>query len=171
MNGANREIIYLETSVLLDWVGRAQARPGVAGIIQAILDNKVAAVTSTITRLEMLECYSDPSMWRVWQAFQARKNVQVIAVVSKVIDIAHEIRNFYAALRLADPNQRRTCTAPDAIHVATAIYTNCNRLLTFDKGEKDKKKLISPLDMDGKVAEKWPLKIVQPDQNVQALDV
>ena len=171
MNGASKEIIYLDANILLDWVGRAVARPGVAGIIQVILDDKIVAITSAISRLEVLECKNDPHMWKAWQAFRAGKNVQVLAVTSKVIDIAHEIRNHYAALRLADEKQKRTCTPPDAIHVATAIYANCNRMLTFDRGDKDKNKIVSPLDMDGRVAGKWPLNITEPDPNLQALDV
>jgi predicted nucleic acid-binding protein len=165
MSGTSRERVYLDTNVILDWVARREdsASPsGVGGLIAAICSNKVDAVVSDIARLEVMECKSEPTMWRAWTSFRARRNVQVAGCIRSVMDRAAEIRNHYQALKDADATAKRAPSTPDAIHVATALIFECQTMYSFDAGRRAND--MSPLDMSPLVMGKYPLRIIRPDQ-------
>lgn len=165
MTGISRERVYLDTNVILDWVARRsdpRSATGVGGLIGAICSNALDAVVSDITRLEVMECKAEPTMWRAWTSLRARRNVQVAGCTRAVMDRAAEIRNYYQAIKDADANAKRAPSAPDAIHVATALIFDCQTMYSFDEGRKAKD--FSPLDMNPLVMGKYPLKIIRPDQ-------
>ncbi|WP_407045973.1 type II toxin-antitoxin system VapC family toxin [Mesorhizobium abyssinicae] len=173
MAGAANATIYIDTNFVLDWLTHNHTRSDshdVAGLITAICTDKIKAVTSVITKIEVLACKTDPTMWRAWERFQARRNVQVTPVTNSIADTAMEIRDYYQRIRDADPSQKKPPGVPDCIHVATAIVLKCDEMISFDRGGMDPKSL-SPLELNGTVAGKWPLKIQRPIAATRALHV
>lgn len=165
MTGTSRERVYLDSNVIIDWVSRreeASLKVGVGGLISAICSNKLEAVVSDITRLEILECKSEPTMWRAWTSFRARRNVQVAGCIRSVMDRAVEIRNHYQSIKDQNPSVKRAPSTPDCIHVATALIFECPTMYSFDAGRKAND--MSPLDMDPIVMGKYPLRIIRPEQ-------
>ena len=82
MAGASSQLIYLDTCFIIDWLSRNQARADshdVGGLIAALCKGSLRGITSVITKLEVLECKTDPTMWQAWLRLQAQKNVQVQA--------------------------------------------------------------------------------------------
>lgn len=173
MAGTDRKLVYLDTNVILDWVGRSQDREGatdVGGLIRAICTNQMNAVLSQVTRLEILECKNDPTMWKAWLLLQGRKNVDVRGVTLAVMNCAYEIRNHYQALREADPSLKRAPSVPDSLHVATAIVAGATEMFTFDNGKRDTKS-VSPLEMGPIVAGKYRLKISRATHDAPGMNV
>jgi len=173
MAGTN-STIYLDTCFVLDWLTHNQNRPDsydVGGIIGAINDNKLNAVTSVITKLEVLQCKTSPTMWDAWQRFQSRKNVQMVPFTERASDIAMRIRDYYQKLRDADSIvNKKPPETPDCIHIATAILMNVDRMVTFDKGGLSPQHL-SPIELSGVVAGRWPLEIQKPKSALLMLNV
>jgi predicted nucleic acid-binding protein len=171
MSGAKP--VYLDSNILIDWVARDQSRQptAVGGVIKAICDGELVAVMSQVTRLEILECKTDETMWKAWLNLQRLKNVQVVGTTLAVMDRAYTIRDFYQRERDAGRILKRTPSIPDCIHVATATLFGCERMYTFDAGEMDKKTL-SPLEMTSPICDQWPLDITTADKSgLQGLNV
>lgn len=165
MTGTSRERVYLDTNVILDWVSRrsdSASHSGVGGLIGAICSNQLDAVVSDIARLEVMECKSEPTMWRAWASLRSRRNVQVAGCIRAVMDRAAEIRNYYQTIKDTDQTAKRAPSVPDCIHVATALIFDCQTMYSFDEGRKAKD--LSPIDMSPLVIGKYPLKIIRPDQ-------
>jgi predicted nucleic acid-binding protein len=165
MTGTSRERVYLDTNVILDWVSRrldSGSHSGVGGLIGAICSNQLDAVVSDIARLEVMECKSEPTMWKAWTSLRARRNVQVAGCTRAVMDRAAEIRNHYQGLKDSGVTTKRAPSTPDVIHVATALIFDCQTMYSFDQGRKAND--TSPLDMGPLVMAKYPLKIIRPDQ-------
>ena len=169
MAGAEKKTVYCDTNVVLDWIGRNDARPestAAAGLLREILDKKLTCVISSITRLEVLECKNSSDAWRVWNNLQSLRNVHIQSLTNRVLDISYEMRNFYQSLRDSDPSLKKPPLIPDAIHIATAIYCEVNEMFSFDSGKMDKgprsDRHLSPLELSGRIANKWTLDIKKP---------
>ncbi|WP_083861501.1 type II toxin-antitoxin system VapC family toxin [Microvirga lotononidis] len=173
MAGQNKPKIYLDTCFVLDWLtgnqGRGDAHD-VGGIISELCSDRFIGVTSVITKLEVLECKNDPTMWAVWQRLQARSNFQVLPVLDRIGDCAYKIRNFYQAQKDAGAITKKAPQVPDTIHIATAIHAGCDYMVTSDAGRMDSKHL-SPLELNGMVANLWPLRIERPRAVQTALNI
>lgn len=162
---------YLDTNVFLKWLNGEDSRgySTDAGLIELILNNEINCVTSNITQMEVLECHTKPQSWDLWKRFQSRKNVSVLVPNSRIINLAMEIRNYYAAQRKhgVDGALKPPCV-PDCIHVATAIYADCDVMYSRDRGATSKK-YVSPIGMSGDVMGKHKLIIKEPIEFSQAM--
>lgn len=59
-------------------------------------------------------------------------------------------------------------SVPDSIHIATAIICGVDVMFSSDAGKKDPKTL-SPLELNGTIADKWNIRIERPKSNQSAL--
>lgn len=146
-----------------------EQRPGdesqhVAGLAGEIDNKQFLALTSALTRMEILECTLTAQQREVMERLIRPPKVQVKDVAQAVLDLGHEIRNFYQELKASGQSNLPTVETPDAIHLATAIYYGCDTFFTFDAndhpgGSKPRRALIP---LTGTIAEKYPLTICKP---------
>jgi hypothetical protein len=90
--------------------------------------------------------------------------VQIKDSTVPVMDLAHEIRDYYQVLKKKKMTDLPTVDTPDAIHLATAIIYECGWFFTFDKndrrGNRPRRALIP---LSGNVAGKFKIVICKPD--------
>ena len=173
MAGITPPSVFLDTNTVIGWLAREKdsATTAISGILTAIHERKLRAVLSQLTKLEILECKHDDTMFRAWRQLQARPNVEVFGISKSVIDTAYQIRNFYQGKREADPVAKKPPTQPDCILIATAIVAGVDSFVSYDNGKRDPKHL-SPLELTGIIAGQWSLTIERPEAlNLQALNV
>jgi predicted nucleic acid-binding protein len=164
MAGKEPISIFLDTNAIIGWLGYESdsATTAISGILNAIHARKIKAVLSQLTRLEVLECKHDGTMFQAWRRLQSRPNVEVIGVTKRVIDTAYEIRNHYQDVRERDPHAKKPPTQPDCLLIATAIVAGVDHFISYDGGRRSPKHL-SPRDLDGLVANRWSLNVIAPE--------
>lgn len=165
MSGS-RPTIYADSCIFIAWLQNEIRKPGemegVTGFVKAVDDNKVVLVTSTLIRTEVINLSDEQQ--NLLDRFTKRRNVQIKDPTNRVMELSGEIRAYYRALKEENRSDLPTLTTPDAIHLATAIYWECEKFFTFD--EKDKpggsrpKRALIPLN--GVVAGKYQLEITKP---------
>lgn len=144
--GSGNNIIYWDAAVFIAFFTQERSRTkeelvGIDQVVDAFDKGNCVLVTSMISKVELLpsklgtENYARLSM--LWK----RKQFQPVEVTEAIIDLANEIREFYAAKGEKPP------ATPDCIHLATAIKSGANCFQTFDGGRKR-----GLLQMDGNVA-------------------
>lgn len=173
MAGKNPPSVFLDTNTVIGWLAREKdsATTAISGILNEIHGKRLRAVLSQLTKLEVLECKHDDTMFKAWRQLQARPNVEVFGVTKKVIDVAYQIRNYYQAIREADANAKKPPAQPDCLLLATGIVCGVDYFVSYDAGKKDPKRL-SPLDLNGVIAGQWSLQVIEPEQlNLQGLAV
>jgi predicted nucleic acid-binding protein len=168
-----KPIIYLDACIFISMLTGEQ-RPNnesaeVAGLAAVLENNGITAVTSTITRVEVLECKLTDQQKNVMQRLIRPPKIQVKEASAPVMDLAHEIRDYYQQLKDGGKSELPTVDTPDAIHLATAIIYKCQMFYTFDEndvraGARPKRGLI-PLSAN--VCGRYPLVICKPQ--VEAL--
>ncbi|HJU04689.1 MAG TPA: PIN domain-containing protein [Nitrospiraceae bacterium] len=117
--------LYLDTNIFIYALeGYPEFSPVLIKLLEAIDQHEIHAVTSELTLAEVLvKPLLDRSVERqaaYHQALQPSASLNVIPVTRDVLIAAAQLRAQHA-LKL-----------PDAIHVATAQLTQCERLLTND---------------------------------------
>lgn len=164
MAGKTTKSIFLDTNAIIAWVGNEHNSgvTAISGILGAIGKRELSAAVSQLTRLEILECKHSATMMTAWRRFQARPNVEVLAVTKKVINVAYEIRNYYQALREADPACKKPPTQPDCLLIATAIVAGVDHFVSYDGGRREPKHL-SPRELNGRIANQWMLSVIPPE--------
>lgn len=94
-----------------------------------------------ITKVELLPFKLGADNYARLSELWKRKQFQPVEVTEAIIDLANEIRGFYAA------KGEKVPTTPDSIQLATAIKSGVDIFQTFDGGKKR-----GLLQMDGNVA-------------------
>lgn len=164
----SKPIIYVDTCVFIAMLTGEQRKGDeslhVAGFSGELERREAIAVTSGLTKTEILECTLTDQQQLIMERLIRPPKVQVKDVSSPILDLAHEIRNFYQEERRAGRSNLPTVETPDAIHLATAIYYDCPRMFTFDEsdvpgGSRPKRALIP---LSGNVAGRYPLIIEKP---------
>jgi predicted nucleic acid-binding protein len=146
-----------------------EQRPGnetaqVAGLATMIDSKQIITVTSTITRVEVLECNLTEQQATVMKRLLRPPKIQIKDSTVPVMDLAHEIRDYYQVLRKKKSTNLPTIETPDAIHLATAIIYECGWFFTFDERDRTgsrAKRALMPLS--GNVAGKHKIVICKPD--------
>lgn len=165
----NLPVVYLDSCVFIAAITGEQ-RPGdesenVAGVMGELERRELIAVTSALTRTEILECTLTPQQKGVMNQLIRPPKTQVKDVHSQILDLTAEIRNFYQEERAAGRTNLPTVETPDAIHLATAIFYECPIMFTFDKNDtpdhksRPKRGLIP---LSGLIAGRHKLEIVKP---------
>lgn len=136
----NKSIIYVDTCVFIAMLTGEQRKGDeslhVAGFAGELERRDVIAVTSGLTRTEILECTLTEQQAHIMERLIKPPKVQVKDISSPILDLAREIRNYYQEEKRSGRSNLPTIETPDAIHLATAIYYDCPVMFTFD--EKDK---------------------------------
>ena len=165
-----RPIIYVDSCVFISMLTGEQRKGDesaqVAGFAKELENRDVIAVTSIITRTEILECELTAQQRDTMERLIRPPKVQVKDVTTLITELTHEIRNYYQQLKQSGQSQLPTVEMPDAMHLATAIHYQCPIFFTFD--EKDKtgggggraKRGLIPLSPI--VAGAYPLTICKP---------
>jgi predicted nucleic acid-binding protein len=141
------DLIYWDTCVWLAWLTK-QGDPGhLAGLEQfaeQFESGKKTLITSALTRVEVLQCTLTEEQRDCYRLLFKRRNFQEIPITGVIIDLAHDIRNFYQQQKMK--GGASAPTTPDAIHLATAIKFGASEFHTFDGGKKQgKKRGLTPL--------------------------
>jgi predicted nucleic acid-binding protein len=157
--------VFWDSCVFIAWIKDERDKHGadaladIEGMIQAAQANELVIVTSIIARLEVLE--SDIPAHKRGDYDTLMRNSRRYHhqdLTHPIVETAHFIRDYYKqATRNSDD---RTLSVPDSIMLATAIETEASPLYTFD--EKGDKKCLGLLQLNGRVADKWDVKIVKP---------
>ena len=131
-----RRTVYWDSCIFIAWL-KDEQRPnpldidGVTYLIEEWDAGRLIVVTSTITRIEVLDSHFSAEQRAQFQACLRRSTIRVEGVTSPIADLAHDIRDHYAPPLIA---------TPDAIHLATAIAGGCESFFTFDGTDPSKKK-------------------------------
>lgn len=118
--------VYLDTNIFVYAVeGFERHAQELAGLFAGIESGSLAAVTSELT---LAECLVKPFMDKnasrqqvYLELLRDRPGLSIVPVSRAILVEAARIRSAASAVRL-----------PDAIHLATAVSTGCNALLTND---------------------------------------
>ena len=159
---SGKPIIYWDSCIFLAWL-KDENRPnremdGVYDVANKIHKDNVILITSTFTRVEILEStLDDTAKQRLTDLFK-RRNFQQVAPDNRIMDMSHEIRDYYQKQK--DIDQLPTLTTPDAIHLATAIIHGVSEFHTFDENDEPRKRR-ALLPLNGNVAG-HPLVICKP---------
>ena len=155
---SGKPIYYWDTSVWLAWLKgetrEAGEMEGVAEIAQEVVDGEAVLITSTITRIEILETRLEPNQRNKFLETLESSGITEVDLDPFVAEIASEIRDYYILQR---PDGSKM-SVPDAIHLATAIHSKATEFSHFEKGEKS----ISFSKLGSMVADKYPLNIKCP---------
>jgi len=153
-----RRNVYWDACIFITWLTNEQ-RPnphdldGVAYVVEQWFGKAFTIVTSTISRLEVLECTLTTEQVSKFRSSLRRSDMHVIGPSSPIIDVAHEIRSHYESPRVS---------TPDAIHLATAIAANCDTFFTFDGQNPSEKKGRKLLPLGPVLCNKYKLGIELP---------
>lgn len=161
-------IIYVDSCVFIAALTGEQRKGDeslhVAGFLKELEAREAIAVTSALTKTEILSCTLTSQQQSVMDRLIRPPKTQIKDVSSPIMELTHEIRNFYQEERKSGRSNLPTIETPDAIHLATAIYYDCQALFTFDEndhpGGKNPKRALIPLS--GLVAGRYPLTICKP---------
>ncbi|MGA0563325.1 type II toxin-antitoxin system VapC family toxin [Ancylobacter sp. VNQ12] len=163
-----KPVIYLDSCIFISMLTGEQ-RGGsdseiVAGLAVEIERKELIPVTSGITRVEVLECNLTKQQQEVLSRLLRPPKVQIKDVITPILDIAKNIREFYQELRASGETNLPTVETADAIHIATAIYFRCDALYTFDEvdrpnGGRPKRGMIP---LSGTIADQYHMTICKP---------
>ncbi|MCH8916820.1 MAG: PIN domain-containing protein [Proteobacteria bacterium] len=164
----DKTTVYVDSCVLIAWLQNENRKPGemegVSGLVAGVDAGEIILVTSALTKTEILECTLTVEAIEMFERFTHRRSVQIKDVTSRISTLAGEIRSYYQSLKDSNKTNLPTLSTPDAIHIATAIYWECEQFFTFDEidehGTSRPKRALIPLS--GMVAEKYPLDICKP---------
>jgi len=124
--------VYFDASVFIAWLVNearkwgSEAITAIGRMLKTSENGDLVVVTSIITRIEVLDYFLDEEGRQSFKDLYVKQNLQFWDVDLRIAEKAHEIRTY---------TKEKTGTAmhtPDAIHLATALHTDCNQLYTFD---------------------------------------
>lgn len=112
---------------------------------------KAIIFTSSVTMVEVLECKLTADQAAKFKGLIGNPDTPFVPLDTKLADLAHEIRNFYAG----------KISVPDAIQLATAIKYEAVALHTYD-GCSKKKRPGDLLRLTQPIAGKYAIPITIP---------
>jgi predicted nucleic acid-binding protein len=136
----NEPVYYWDTCLFLAWIKDEERKSGEMDGVREIIERhkrrEVKILTSVMTTVEVLQSRVPAGMERLFEGLM--KRLTRASVDSKVALMAHDIRNYY----ILRPSEfgGKTVSAPDAVHLATAVLYRATEFHTFD-GENSSKSL------------------------------
>lgn len=159
---ARKPLYYWDSCIFIAWLKDEKRPPremeGVTEAAEKIHTNQATLMTSVFTRTEVLECTLSEEAKAKFADLFKKRNFQLVDLNSRIADLAHSIRDYYADRIRKGLDQKPGLTQNDSVHLATAIHYQADEFHTFDDGEKGG---MSLLKLDGNVAG-HPLKICKP---------
>ena len=153
----NKPIFYWDADVFISWLQGDDRTPeemnGIESVYKLAEYNKATLLVSLLWRIEVLDSTLNTEQKTTLQQALSGKLFAIRPIGEKVIDLAHNIRDFYLK-KNPEENQStlRKIKTPDAIHLASAIIYGAHEFHTFDT---------KILKLDGNVAG-YKLKICHP---------
>jgi predicted nucleic acid-binding protein len=144
--GSGNNRIYWDAAVFIAYFTQEATRTkqelaGIDQVVEAFDKGNCVLVTSILTKAELLPTRLGRENYARLSDLWKRKLFQPVEVTEAIIDLANEIRGFYAE------KGEKVPATPDSIHLATAIKSGVDVFQTFDGGKKR-----GLLQMDGNVA-------------------
>jgi predicted nucleic acid-binding protein len=137
MPGNRGKKYYWDSCLFLTWLKNEPRKPGEAEgieeVVRLVHSNKAEIFTSVLTVTEVLESKMTDAEKTRFQDLFKRPNVVQVDVDSRVAGLAAEIRGHYLAIGAK-------ISAPDSIHLATAIHYEADEFHTTDGGGDRKRK-------------------------------
>jgi predicted nucleic acid-binding protein len=124
---------------------------GIDEVVDQAEKGEAYILTSSITRIEVLECNLPPGAEGKYLKFLRREIVQEFDVDPRIARAAHDIRAFYQ-------KKGHTLSVADSIHIATACMRNAEELFTLEGTGKNPKMTA----LTGRIADRWDLTICTP---------
>jgi len=150
---AGHSVDTVSASGIIEWAQRVDLGTGII-------------MTSSISLIEVLEAKMSAQAKEDFRHLFASPYLHQIACGKKVIDLAAELRNHYAALGVGKKTKQKNLSTPDAIQLASAILNDAAEFHTFDgcgDPKHHKKKPTLPLiPLSGNLAS-YKLKICTPN--------
>lgn len=175
------EIEYWDSCAFIALLQNEKHRPGELGYLQNQARKfdmgAIGLVTSAIAITEIFESrFLNPAQAERFRSMYTRSNFQFVDATFQVCHLASEIRSYYKNNPVRQDGKELYPSAPDAIHVASAIaaQTGCRRrilLITFDSENKPSKKDLALTKLSGSVAGKYRLTICRPPTKGQQDDL
>lgn len=165
------EIEYWDSCAFLALLQREEHLPGELNYLinqaRKFDMGAVGLVTSSIALTEIFEARLTAEQAEKFRSMYTRSNFQFINADPNVCLVASHIRGYYKLNPIRDDGVELYPSAPDAIHVASAIAAQSGsnqevKLITFDSENKPKYKDIGLTKLSGLVAGKYQLTICRP---------
>ena len=124
------DLVLLDSSVFLEVLLHDEKEKQASEIINSIACGKIAGVTSALCVTEVKQ--------QVLKRFGSAKGDDAVYFVtglpnSQTVDVTPEIASAAADLRFKYyDGKRRKMSLADAVQIATAIKTGCNKIITRD---------------------------------------
>lgn len=161
-----QQLIYFDSCIWIGIITGEQRKDpsetaALAGLVRQLDDQDIIVVCSTLVYVEVLEADMTDRQKAVFQALLNKRSVvQIKDPIRPIMAIAAEIRSYYKALKNKGDTGLRPPGTPDAIHLATAIYYECDAFFTLD--EKNKPGGCGLLKMQNPIAGMYALHICKP---------
>jgi predicted nucleic acid-binding protein len=157
-------VYYWDACLFLAWI-KDEERPsgdmdGVREVIERSKRRDAKILTSVLTSVEVLSAKIPAGMDTLFQ--QLMRRVSRVGMDIRVATLAHDIRSHYAR------GGGKTVSAPDAIHLATAIIYRADEFHTFD--HVGSRQSLGLIPLSGNVAGN-KLTICKPDAKRRQLDL
>jgi predicted nucleic acid-binding protein len=138
-------IYYWDTCLFLAWIKDEERKSGEMDGVREIVERhkrrEVKILTSVMTTVEVLQSKLPAGTDRLFEGLM--KRLTRASVDSKVALLAHDIRNYYIVRQSEFGG--KTVSAPDAVHLATAIMYRASEFHTFDGDGSSKNLGLLPL--------------------------
>jgi len=122
-----RPRVYWDACIFIHWL-KATGELGVDEQFRRLDAKELTAVTSVLTVVEVLECDIPPERKHLLPILKQNPDkLTIVQVGWKEAENAHEIRSHYK-----ETTEAKVKT-PDAIHLATAVLTECDVFYTLDE--------------------------------------
>lgn len=166
----NNPIYYWDTCVFLAWIRNETTRKpgemeGIRDCIERVKKRQISIVTSVLTYTEITVAKVPAGADNLFEEVMQRPNCGKIGVDMRIARLARDLRNYY----LLKPTQYggKTLTAPDSIHLATAILYKITEFHTFDGRDQNKYQSLGLIPLNGDVGG-HRLTICKPPEDRQA---
>ncbi len=124
----NNPLYYWDTCMFLAWLKDEERKSGEMDGLREVIDRSkkrdCRLMTSVLTSVEVLQAKIPAGVDAMFSGLL--KRMARVGVDTKVAQLAHDIRNYYA-------KDGKSLKTPDAIHLATAILHRANEFHTFDE--------------------------------------
>jgi Predicted nucleic acid-binding protein, contains PIN domain len=150
----NNPIYYWDTCIFLAWIRNETTRKpgeleGIHDCLEQLKKRQISLMTSVLTYTEITSLKIPAGVETLFDEVMQRPNCAKIGVDMRVAKLARDLRNYYLAK--PDEFQGKTLTAPDAIHLATAILYRASEFHTFDGNNNNKYQSLGLLPLSGNV--------------------
>ena len=146
----NSPLYYWDSCLFLAWLKDEQRKTGEMDSVREVIERakrrEVRLMTSVLTLTEVLSSKIPVGMDTLFATLLKRISKQ--GIDTKIAMLAHDLRDFY--VQKAVEHEVKILSAPDALHLATAILYRADEFHTFD--ESNGRNSLGLLPLTGNVA-------------------